>query len=323
MKRHDKIAIASVNRALCFGVSMLLAALAYGAVASGSPGDSRKASEAPEAPAGNADVGDRQVVLITGSTDGLGREVARRMAADGAHIIVHGRNRERGEALVREIEEAGFGSARFYASDLASLDAVRQFAADILRDYDRLDVLVNNAGISLRDAERRLSDDGHELAFQVNYLSHFLLTHELLPLIKNSAPARIVNVSSGAQTPIDFDDPMMEQNYNGRRGYAQSKLAQILFTFDLAEALEGTGVIVNSLHPATLMDTTMVLSGGIEPRSSVEEGTDAVMNLIIAPDIGSGQYFNGKEPARANAQAYDAAARAKLRDLSKELTDRR
>src|SRR5688500_8677498 len=152
----------------------------------------------------------QQVILITGSTDGLGREVARRLAATGAHVIVHGRNKERGAALVTEIEREGKGSASFYAADLASLAEVRRLGEAILRDYDRLDVLVNNAGIWLNSGGRQLSADGHELHFAVNYLSGFLLTHMLLPRLGQSAAARIVNVSSLAQSPIDFADVMLE-----------------------------------------------------------------------------------------------------------------
>jgi NAD(P)-dependent dehydrogenase (short-subunit alcohol dehydrogenase family) len=152
------------------------------------------------------------VVLITGSTDGLGREVARRLAAAGHHVIIHGRNRDRGEALVAEIEAEGTGSARFFAADFASLNAVRGLADAVLRDYDRLDVLVNNAGIWSRGDDRRVSDDGHELQFAVNYLSGYLLTHRLLPLLRASAPSRIINVASAAQAPIDFDDVMLERH---------------------------------------------------------------------------------------------------------------
>ena len=264
---------------------------------------------------------DQQVILVTGSTDGLGREVARRLAAGGAHVIVHGRNAERGRALVAEIEAAGGGSARFLAADLASLDAVRSLAETILNDYDRLDVLVNNAGIWLnRSGERQLSADGHELHFAVNYLAGYALTRLLLPRLIESAPARIVNVASAAQRPIDFDDPMMENGYSAGRAYAQSKLAQVMFTMDLARELEGTGVIVAALHPATLMDTPMVREAGVAARSTIDEGADAVMHLIAGPDITSGDYYDGLRPARAHAQAYDPEARAMLRRLSRELT---
>jgi NAD(P)-dependent dehydrogenase (short-subunit alcohol dehydrogenase family) len=281
--------------------------------------DSEAASSEAEGPeAGEV----QQVVLITGSTDGMGRALALETASRGAHVIVHGRNEERGMEVVRRIEEEGRGSARFLRADLASLDEVRGLAQAILDEYDRLDVLVNNAGIG-RGADqslREVSQDGHELRFQVNYLSGFLLTHELLPLLVASAPARIVNVASGAQAPIDFDDVMLEAAYDGSRAYSQSKLAQILFTFDLAEELEGTGVIVNTLHPATMMPTTMVLERGGEPRSEIEEGVEAVLHLITAPDVGSGQYFSGTRPARAHDQAYDEEDRRKLRELSRELT---
>jgi NAD(P)-dependent dehydrogenase (short-subunit alcohol dehydrogenase family) len=262
----------------------------------------------------------RQVILVTGSTDGLGAEVARRLGARGAHVIVHGRNRERGEAVVAEIERDGAGSAAFYPADLADLDAVRRLADHIARDYDRLDVLVNNAGIWLNDGERRVSDDGHELHFAVNYLASYLLTRRLLPLLERSAPARIVNVASSAQQPIDFDDVMLEGDYSPGRAYAQSKLAQILFTHDLAAELDGSGITVVALHPATLMDTPMVREAGVAPRTTVDQGADAVLNLVTGAGIESGQYFRGLEPARAHDQAYDREARERLRRLSERLT---
>jgi len=265
-------------------------------------------------------VTDAPVVLVTGSTGGLGREVARALAAIGAHVIVHGRSEERGRALVAEIEEAAVGSARFYRADLASFGDVRTFAETIRRDYRRLDVLVNNAGVWLDSPERQLSADGHEMHFQVNYLSGFLLTRELMPLIEASAPARVVNVTSVAQRPIDFDDVMLDQGYSDGRAYAQSKLAQVMFTFDLARELEGRGVTVVAVHPASMMDTDMVLERGARPRSSVEEGREAVMRAITSPDVRSGQYYRGLEAARANPQAYDEGARARLRRLSEALT---
>lgn len=264
----------------------------------------------------------QQVILVTGSTGGLGRDVARRLAASGAHIIVHGRNVERGQALVAEIERGGAGSARFYAADFGSYVEVRSFASAILRDYDRLDVLINNAGIWLEGARRPISRDGHELHFQVNYLSGFLLTRLLLPLIVDSAPARIVNVASAAQQAIDFDNVMLESGYSDGRAYAQSKLAQVMFSHDLADELDGTGVIVTSLHPATFMDTDMVVERGLTPRSTVGEGTDAVLHQVNSPDVNSGEYFRGLQLARAHDQAYDPEARATLRGLSERLTSR-
>ncbi len=262
----------------------------------------------------------QQVVLVTGSTSGLGREVARRLGAMGHFVIVHGRNRERGMAVVEAIQSEGIGNARFYAADLSSFEQVREFGETILRDYDRLDVLVNNAGFGRAPDERMVSEDGHELRFQVNHLSHFLLTRMFLPRLLEDAPSRIVNVSSGAQQAIDFDDVMIEKNFSGGRAYAQSKLAQVMFTIDLAEELEGTGVVVNALHPATYMDTGMVRRAGLRPRATVGEGAEAVMQLITSPDIGSGGYFNGLRPSRADDQAYDEEARTMLRRLSEELT---
>ena len=291
-----------------------------GLVLAGVVGAALVTTTASEAQAPARPAPDQQVALVTGSTGGLGREVARRIASGGAHVIVHGRNRDRGMELVREIEREGRGSARFYAADLASFADVRELAEAILRDYDRLDLLVNNAGIGSAPNERLLSEDGHELRFQVNYLSGFLLARMLLPRLRESMPSRIVNVSSLAASPIDFDDVMIEKDFSGGRAYGQSKLAQVMFTFDLAEELEGTDVIVNALHPATYMDTEMVRRAGVRPRATVAEGADAVMQLVMDSDIGSGRFFNGLRPARAHAQAYDADARRRLKRLSEVLT---
>ena len=261
--------------------------------------------------------------LITGSTDGVGRVVALRLGAAGANVLVHGRDRKRGGDVVEEIRRTG-GTAVFYAADLSSLDGVRALAHAVRDDHDRLDVLINNAGIgsASEGRQRRVSADGHELRFAVNYLATFLLTRLLLPLIRASAPARIVNVASLGQHPIDFDDVMLAQNYDGSRAYAQSKLAQIMFTFDLARELDGAGVTVNCLHPATYMDTTMVRTGGITPMSTVDEGADAILNLATSAELEgkTGLFFDRQRPSRANAQAYDEAARKRLRELSHRLT---
>lgn len=262
----------------------------------------------------------QQVVLITGATSGLGREVAVRLGAGGAHVIVHGRDSARGKEVVREVAAGGKGSARFYAADLASTSQVREFAEAILRDYERLDVLVNNAGIATLPPERALTDEGYELRFQVNYLSGFLLTRLLLPRLLASAPSRIVNVSSLAASPIDFDDVMIARNFSPGRAYGQSKLAQVMFTFDLAEELRDKGVTVIALHPATMMPTGMVLRAGFEPRSTIDDGARAVLQLIQGADIGTGGFFNGLSPGQAHPQAYDPEARARLRQLSERLT---
>jgi NAD(P)-dependent dehydrogenase (short-subunit alcohol dehydrogenase family) len=263
-----------------------------------------------------------KTILVTGSTDGVGRFVASRLAAAGALVLIHGRDRQRGEGLVAEIAQKG-GKARFYQADLASLVEVRQLAEEIAGDHRRLDVLVNNAGIGSagRSGRRETSRDGHELRFAVNYLAGFLLTRLLLPLIKASAAARIVNVSSAGQEAIDFDDVMLTHGYSGTRAYCQSKLAQIMFTFDLAQELAGSRVTATCLHPATYMNTTMVRAAGHTPISTVGEGAEAILNLAAsaATEGETGLYFNGLRQARVLAQAYDAKARARLRALSFEL----
>jgi NAD(P)-dependent dehydrogenase (short-subunit alcohol dehydrogenase family) len=267
---------------------------------------------------------DGKTVLVTGSTDGVGRYVAGKLAAAGAKVLIHGRDTARAKTLIDEIKRAGHAEPVFYQADLSSLAGSRQLAEAVLAEHKRLDVFISNAGIGSRTSgpERRTSTDGHELRFAVNYLSGFLLAHLLLPLLKASAPSRIVNVASLGQHPIDFDDVMITRGYNGGRAYAQSKLAQIMFTIDLAAELEGSDVTVNSLHPATYMNTTMVREGGITPISTVEQGGEAILHLAVGDDVAgkSGLFFNGMNQAQANPQAYDAVARRKLRALSLELT---
>jgi NAD(P)-dependent dehydrogenase (short-subunit alcohol dehydrogenase family) len=260
-----------------------------------------------------------KVVLITGSTDGLGRDVARRIAAAGARVLVHGRSRERGDSLVDEIKKSGKGSAKFYQADFASLDEVNKLADAVLKENKRLDFLINNAGIGwVFDSTRKLSPDGYEMHFEINYLSHYLLTKRLLPLLIKSAPARIINVSSGSQMPIDFDDPMMEKGYNGNRGYSQSKLAQVMMTIDMAPELEKKGILTYSLHPATTMATTMARKLNVKPRSTIAEGVESVINAMVTTEP-SGTFFNELKPWKAKDQAYDPAAREKLRELSEKL----
>ena len=267
-----------------------------------------------------------RTALVTGATDGVGRVVARELAKQGWRVLVHGRDRQRGEALVQEIGQAG-GNATFLAADLASLAEVRRLADEVRKETNRLELLINNAGIGTvgNTPGRQTSADGHELRFAVNYLAGFLLTHLLLPLLKAGAQekggARIVNVASAGQQAIDFSDVMLTRHYSGSAAYCQSKLAQILFTVDLADELKGSGVIANALHPSTYMNTTMVRQSGNSPISKVEDGAEAILQLAISPalDGKSGLYFNVLREARANPQAYDAAARRRLRALSLEL----
>ena len=260
-------------------------------------------------------------VLVTGSTDGVGRLVARHLGNAGARVVVHGRDADRGAQVVADIERAG-GAATFLRADLASLAEVRDLAAAVQHATDRLDILINNAGIGTAGGVRQESADGFELRFAVNYLAGFLLTSLLLPLLRAAEPARIVNVSSAGQEAIDFADVMLTRGYNGARAYCQSKLAQVMFTFDLATKLAGTGITATCLHPATYMDTTMVRRAGVTTVSTVEQGAEAILNLAMSPALEgrSGLYFNGMREARAHSQAYDAEARHRLWALSLELT---
>jgi len=219
-------------------------------------------------------------------------------------------------------EQTGSEKLRSYLADYSSLDAVRKLAERILSDEDRLEVLINNAGIIVQ--ERKESEDGYELTFAVNYLSHFLLTRLLLPLLEHSAPSRIVNVASAGQSPLDFSNLMLEQGYNAMKAYSQSKLAQVMFTFGLAERLADTGVSVSALHPASLMDTKMVEETFGYTMSTVEEGAEATVHLATSPELEgvTGRYFDGKREARADRQAYDEEARQTLWELSEQLCGR-
>lgn len=265
-----------------------------------------------------------KTILITGATDGVGRRVALDLGEAGARLLIHGRDRDRAETLIDELARLGNRDVRFYRADFASLAEVRSLAEAVRRDEKRLDVVISNAGIgtAVGGRERRLSADGHELRFAVNYLAGFLLVRLLLPQLRAATPSRIVNVSSAGQTPIDFDDVMLERDYTGGRAYMQSKLAQIMFTFDLARELEDSGVTANALHPATYMNTTMVRQSGTTPISTVEEGAAAICRLAVSPEVEgkTGLYFDRMQATRANAQAYDERARDRLRRLSFELT---
>jgi NAD(P)-dependent dehydrogenase (short-subunit alcohol dehydrogenase family) len=264
-----------------------------------------------------------QTILVTGATDGLGREVAGELAGRGARVLLHARDRAKAEDVRRAMaEETGNDRLELLLADLSSLAQVRDLAKQVRQTTDVLHALVNNAGVA--GPPRTETEDGHELHFAVNYLAHFLLTNELVPLLERSAPARIVNVASIGQAPIDFDDPMIERGYDPMRAYAQSKLAQISSTFELAERLGESGVTVNALHPATLMDTKMVRDYFGRPRSSVEEGTEATLRLVTDPDLDgvSGRYFDGLRESRADRQAYDPDARRRLWELSERLTGR-
>lgn len=274
-----------------------------------------------------SDVQGREIIMVTGSTGGLGRAVALAFAGPGTHIIVHGRNIERGQAVVEEAEAVG-STARFLQADLGSLAQVRGLINTVKRDYNRLDLLINNAGIGRGqpNAPREESADGHELRFQVNYLSHLLITRELLPLLREGAPSRVVSVSSGAQSggTIHFDDVMLENPpYQGSAAYGQSKLAQVFMTLDLEEELQGTGVTATAVHPGGYLDTDMVAErcvvpgDGCTPNLSPEDGAMFVVNAARSPR--SGVYFNTSVIGEINPQALDTSARRRFLELSMQL----
>jgi NAD(P)-dependent dehydrogenase (short-subunit alcohol dehydrogenase family) len=266
-----------------------------------------------------------QTILITGATDGLGRALAGELAARGATLLIHGRDEARGRETLEEIRRrSGNERLRWLCADLSSLEQTRTLAEQLAAEGEPLDVLVNNAGLGTTtegEQRRMLSRDGYELRFAVNYLAGYLLTRMLLGRLKASAPARVVNVSSAGQAPIDFDDVMLERGYSGVQAYCQSKLAQIMFTLDLAEELDGNTVSATCLHPATYMPTKMVLGAGVQPTSSLKQGVDATLRLVADPELEgvTGAYFNGHQPARPHPQAADPDARRRLRELSDRL----
>ncbi|MBV2363412.1 SDR family NAD(P)-dependent oxidoreductase [Streptomonospora nanhaiensis] len=258
-------------------------------------------------------------VLITGATDGLGRALAHRLARDGAALLLHGRDPDRLARTAAEVgasHPAGAAPATFRA-DLADLAQARRLAAEVREHTDRLDVLVSNAGIGAGEPDgrdRRTSADGHELRFAVNYLAGFALTLDLLPLLRASAPARVVNVASLGQHALDFDDLMLERGYHGIRAYGQSKLAQIMSGIEFARRVPAEEVTFNSLHPSTYMPTKMVLTELGHHVDTLEAGVEATYRLVTDPDLANttGAFFDRTRPARPDPQAQDPAARAQL-----------
>ncbi len=268
----------------------------------------------------------QQSILVTGSTDGLGKQTALALAREGATVLLHGRDRQRLETTRQEIQKAtGNAHLETYLADFAELAEVRHLAETLQARHPHLDMLINNAGIGggkQGEARRELSEDGYELRFAVNYLAPFLLTHLLLSCLRQTPPSRILNVGSVGQVPLDFSDVMLEHSYDPLHAYCQSKLALVMFTFDLAEELKGERITVNCLHPATYMNTKMVLESVGYSLSTVEEGLRAVLYLATSPalDHVTGQYFDQQRSAHAHHQAYDRDARRRLRQMSEQLT---
>ncbi|MEU7579879.1 SDR family NAD(P)-dependent oxidoreductase [Streptomyces sp. NPDC041068] len=267
----------------------------------------------------------RRTVLITGATQGLGRGIAHDLAARGHTVLLHGRDRTRLEEVATELRATTRDvEVRTYLADLSDLRQVHEMASRIREAEPRLDVLVNNAvanGGSQPLRKRWLSAQGHELQFAVNHLAAYALARDLLPLLTASAPARIVNVASTGRNPIDFDDVMLERNYELMPAYRRSKLAMIMATFDLAEELESSRVTVNALIPALGMGTQVVREAGIPVTTSIDEGVRPTVRLISDPALESttGRFFDQFTEITAHEQAYDVEARRRLMELTREL----
>jgi retinol dehydrogenase 14 len=263
-----------------------------------------------------------KVVLITGSTDGIGRQTAVEIAALGATVIVHGRNPARAKLVVEEISSStGNRNVDLMIADLSSLRQVRELAAEVQRRYDRLDVLLNNAGVFMN--ERVLTEDGFETTYAVNHLAPFLLTNLLLDLLKKSAPSRIITVSSVAHTRgrIDFENLQSEKTFGGYYAYALTKLANVLFTYQLARRLEGTGVTANCLHPG-VVGTKLLRAGFNMPGASTEDAAEVLLHLAASPEVEhvTGKYFQNRISISSSPVTYDEALQRELWKVSQKQT---
>lgn len=274
-----------------------------------------------------------KVVMVTGANSGIGKETALALAKQGATVICVCRSKERGEAAVAEIKQAsGNPNVELGLADLASQKSIRAYAEEFKRTHPKLHVLVNNAGVI--NPERKVTEDGIEATFALNHLGYFLLTHQLLDVLKASAPARIVNLSSEAQRAghIDFDDLQGERKYGPWKAYMQSKLANVLFTVDLAKKLEGTGVTVNAVHPGPVATgfggefkgfTGFILGTIGRPfMLTPEQGAQTAIYLASSPEVEgvTGKYFAKKKPIRMNKEASDDGIRRRLWELSERMT---
>ena len=263
-----------------------------------------------------------KTILITGSTDGIGRQTALELAASGATILVHGRDAQRGKNVVEEIRTAtGNRNVELLIADFSSLDNVRMLAVDVKKRCDALHVLINNAGVFMN--ERCLTADGFETTFAVNHLAPFLLTNLLLDLLQKSSPARIITVSSVTHTrgKLDFDNLQAEKQFGGYSSYALSKLANVLFTYELSEKLAGTGITSNCLHPGVI--GTKLLRAGFDIQGgSPADGAELLLYLATSPEVEgvTGKYFQEKIETPSSPVTYDSFTREKLWDISARLT---
>lgn len=264
----------------------------------------------------------KKTILITGSTDGIGRQTAYELAGMGHIILIHGRSAERCRKTAEEItKETGNSDVHSFTADFASLKQVRKLAGDVKTQFPSLNVLINNAGIFSK--EKKMTEDGFELTFQVNHLSHYLLTMLLIDVLKNNSPSRIINVSSTAHQSADFDINNLqgEKYYNSHNAYALAKLCNLLFTFELAEKLKGTDVTVNALHPGVI-STKMLQDAFNMAGASLKEGAETSVYLAVSDEVygKSGHYYVRKKEARVSFAASNENNRKKLWELSERLT---
>lgn len=264
-----------------------------------------------------------RTVLVTGSTDGIGKATALKLAAMDAVVLLHGRNPELGHAVEKEIRrKTGNERIELFIADLSSMRQVRDLAAEIRENHDRLHVLINNAGTFM--AERELTEDGFETTFAVNYLAPFLLTHELLDLLKRSVPSRIINIASMTHLngSLDPDNLQGERYYDGFQAYANSKLAVILFTYALAERLQGTKVTANCLHPGVIRTKLLRAGFGDHSGDTPERGAVTSVYLASSPEVEdvTGQYFVDSRQARSSPSSRDRRLQETLWQISERLT---
>jgi NAD(P)-dependent dehydrogenase (short-subunit alcohol dehydrogenase family) len=275
-----------------------------------------------------------KVVLITGGTNGIGKQAAHDLAKLGATIVITARDAAKGERVASELRKASNNeNVSVLRGDLSRMSDVVAVARGFRDKHSRLDVLINNAG-GIYDA-RQTTADGFEYTFAFNHLAYFLLTRELLDMLKASAPARIVNVSSAAHTggKINFDDLQAERGYSSFRAYSQSKLANVMFTYALARRIEGTNVTANALHPG-FVDTGFGANGGFLMRNAInvmkkfgaltpQKGADTVVFLASSPDVAgvSGKYWDQRKAIASNAASMDRAAQERLWEASERLID--
>ena len=274
----------------------------------------------------------QRVCVVTGANSGIGKEAAAKLAGLGATVVMVCRSRKRGEKEMAEIKRRSHSdTVELFLADLTSLDSVRGFAKEFQERHDALHVLVNNAGVAR--VRRSTTVDGFETTFQVDYLSHFLLTNLLLGLLKKSAPARIINVSSASHYGghVNFEDLQMKKGYGVMKAYSQAKLAQVLFTYELSRRLDGTGVTSNCLHPGTV--ATNIWGGAMGPFSflgkisrlfliSPEKGAQTTVYLASSPEVDgvTGKYYEEKRGKESLKESYDLALAQKLWEKSEKMT---